>query len=46
VDVADQGLARRVLRYRAERQLRNGALVHRMAGLFGSAGLAEIQVDR
>lgn len=45
VDVADQALARRVLRYRADRQLRNGALAHRMAGLFSSAGLAEIQVE-
>lgn len=45
VDVADQALARRVLRYRADRQLRNGALAHRMAGLFRSAGLAGVAVE-
>ncbi|HET6749665.1 MAG TPA: hypothetical protein VFL71_10420 [Actinomycetes bacterium] len=45
VDVADQALARRVLRYRADRLLRNGTLAHRMAGLFATAGLSEVQVE-
>jgi len=30
VDVEDQTLARRVLRFRADRLLRNGTLAHRM----------------
>lgn len=45
VDVADQALARRVLRYRADRLLRNGTLAHRTAGLFVTAGLSEVQVE-
>jgi SAM-dependent methyltransferase len=45
VDVADQELARRVLRFRADHLLRNGALAHRMAGLFVRAGLTGVAVE-
>jgi SAM-dependent methyltransferase len=41
VDVADQALARRVLRFRADHALRNGVLAHRMGGLFVRAGLTD-----
>lgn len=45
VDVANQELARRVLRFRADHALRNGTLAHRMGGLFMRAGLIEISVE-
>jgi SAM-dependent methyltransferase len=45
VDVADQELARRVLRFRADHALRNGTLAHRMGGLFLRAGLVEVSVE-
>lgn len=45
VDVEDQELARRVLRFRADRLLRNGTLAHRMAGLFVEAGLTDVAVE-
>jgi SAM-dependent methyltransferase len=45
VDVADQELARSVLRFRADHALRNGTLAHRMGGLFVRAGLAEVVVE-
>ena len=45
VDVADQELARKVLRFRADRLLRNGTLAHRMGGLFVGAGLSEVSVE-
>jgi SAM-dependent methyltransferase len=45
VDVADQELARRVLRFRADHALRNGTLAHRMGGLFARAGLTDVSVD-
>lgn len=45
VDVADQDLARRVLRFRADYGLRNGTLAHRMAGLFVAAGLRDVRVE-
>lgn len=45
VDVPDQELARRVLRFRAERALRNGTLAHQMGRLFVQAGLADVQVE-
>jgi SAM-dependent methyltransferase len=45
VDVADQELARRVLRFRADHALRNGTLAHRMAGLFVGAGLSDVSVE-
>jgi ubiquinone/menaquinone biosynthesis C-methylase UbiE len=45
VDVADQELARKVLRFRADHALRNGTLAHRMGGLFVQAGLTDISVE-
>lgn len=45
VDVADQDVARRVLRFRADHALRNGTLAHRMGGLFVRAGLTEVAVE-
>ena len=45
VDVPDQELARRVLRFRADHLLRNGTLAHRMGGLFVRTGLTDIDVE-
>jgi SAM-dependent methyltransferase len=45
VDVADQELARRVLRFRADHLLRNGTLAHRLGGLFAEAGLVDVHVE-
>lgn len=45
VGVADQTLARRVRRFRADHGLRHGTLAHQMAGLFADAGLRDIDVD-
>jgi SAM-dependent methyltransferase len=45
VDVTDQALARRVLRFRADHGLRNGTLAHRMSGLFVRSGLTDIAVE-
>jgi SAM-dependent methyltransferase len=45
VEVEDQDLARRVLRFRADHALRNGTLAHRMGGLFVAAGLADVIVE-
>lgn len=45
VDVADQELARRVLRFRADHALRNGTLAHRTGGIFVRAGLADVAVN-
>jgi SAM-dependent methyltransferase len=45
VDVHDQDLARRVLRFRADHALRNGTLAHRMGGLFVESGLTDVSVD-
>lgn len=45
VDVEDQELARRVLRFRADHQLRQGTLAHRMGGLFAAAGLTDLHVE-
>lgn len=45
VDVPDQALARRVLRFRADVALRNGTIAHRMGGLFADAGLTDIVVE-
>jgi SAM-dependent methyltransferase len=45
VDVADQDLARKVLRFRADRLLRQGTLSHRLAGAFASVGLRDIVVE-
>ncbi len=41
----DRELARRVLRYRAERGLRQGTLGHRMAALFTRSGLADVESE-
>jgi SAM-dependent methyltransferase len=45
VDVADQELAQRVLRFRADHGLRNGRLAHHMGRLFVRARLADVQVE-
>ena len=43
--IRDRALARRILRYRCDQMLRNGALAHHVAGLFVSAGLREVMVE-
>jgi SAM-dependent methyltransferase len=45
LDIADQWLARRVLRFRADRMLRHGALAHRHAGLLAARGCTHTQVE-
>jgi SAM-dependent methyltransferase len=45
VELEDQELARRVLRFRADHALRNGTLAHRMGGLFAAAGLTDVSVE-
>ncbi|NBE83928.1 methyltransferase domain-containing protein [Micromonospora rubida] len=45
LDIADQGLARRVLRFRADALLRNGTLAHQHAGLLAAHGLVDITVE-
>jgi SAM-dependent methyltransferase len=45
VDVEDQDLARRVLRFRADHLLRNGTIAHRAGGLLAEAGLGGIVVE-
>jgi SAM-dependent methyltransferase len=45
VAVSGQGLARRVLQFRAELALRNGTLAHEMGRLFTDAGLTAVQVE-
>jgi SAM-dependent methyltransferase len=45
VDVPDQELARRILRFRADHLLRNGTLAHRMGGHFSAAGLEDVSVE-
>ena len=45
VECADQELARKVRRFRADHALRNGTLAHRMAGRFAAAGLRDIRVE-
>lgn len=45
LDIEDQDLARRVLRFRTEVGLRNGALAHRHAGLLAERGLGQITVE-
>ncbi len=45
LEFPDQELARRVLRYRAERGLRNGALAHHMPAMFSDAGLCQVTVE-
>lgn len=45
LDIADQELARRVLRFRADVGLRNGSLAHRHAGLLAVRGIRDITVE-
>jgi SAM-dependent methyltransferase len=45
VDVADQDLAGRVLRFRAAHGVRNGTLAHQMGRLFIRAGLTEVTIE-
>ncbi|MDG9678781.1 methyltransferase domain-containing protein [Micromonospora sp. DH14] len=45
LDIADQNLARRVLRFRADALLRNGTLAHQHAGLLATHGLVDITVE-
>ncbi|MDN3027862.1 methyltransferase domain-containing protein [Streptomyces sp. S.PB5] len=45
LDIDDQDLARRVLRYRADVSLRNGTLAHRHAGLLTARGLRDLTVE-
>jgi SAM-dependent methyltransferase len=45
IEFPDQSLARSVLRYRADHQLRNGTIAHHVAGIFLDAGLNSIQVE-
>ncbi|MEV0427995.1 methyltransferase domain-containing protein [Micromonospora sp. NPDC050495] len=45
LDIADQSLARRVLRFRADVLLRNGTLAHHHAGLLAAHGLVAITVE-
>jgi ubiquinone/menaquinone biosynthesis C-methylase UbiE len=43
VDVPDQELARRILRFRADCAVRNGRLAHQLGRLFVKAGLADVR---
>jgi SAM-dependent methyltransferase len=45
VDIPDQELARRVLRWRADEGVRNGALAHQMHRLLDRAGLSDVRVE-
>lgn len=45
MELADQALARRVLRYRADHMLRNGTIAHRAASIFRQAGLTGIEAE-
>ena len=45
MELADQDLARRVLRYRADHMLRNGTIAHRTASILHQAGLSRIDVE-
>ncbi|MEW6737664.1 MAG: methyltransferase domain-containing protein [Acidobacteriota bacterium] len=42
---ADQELARRVLRFRADHLLRNGTLAHQLPGLLATIGVTDITVE-
>ena len=46
MEFPDSELARRVLRYRAERGLRNGTLAHSMDGMFRDRGLSDVRVEQ
>ncbi|MEY9839546.1 methyltransferase domain-containing protein [Streptacidiphilus sp. EB103A] len=45
LDITDQHLARRVLRYRADHLLRNGTLAHQHAGLMAARAMSDITVE-
>ncbi|MFE9424240.1 methyltransferase domain-containing protein [Kitasatospora sp. NPDC006697] len=45
LDIADQDLARRVLRFRADVQLRHGTLAHRHAGLLSRHNLRDVNTE-
>jgi SAM-dependent methyltransferase len=45
VDVEDQELARRVLRFRADHLLRNGTIAHRVPGLLNELGVDDPRVE-
>ncbi|MEV2238397.1 methyltransferase domain-containing protein [Micromonospora sp. NPDC049891] len=45
LDITDQNLARRVLRFRADVLLRNGTLAHQHAGLLATHGLVDVTVE-
>lgn len=45
LDIDDQALARRVLRFRADVALRNGSLAHQHAGLLAARGLHDITLE-
>lgn len=45
LDIEDQNLAAKVLRFRADVGLRNGTLAHRHAGLLAARGLVDIAVE-
>jgi SAM-dependent methyltransferase len=45
MEFQDQELARSVLRYRANHQLRNGTIAHQVAGIFLDAGLQFTQIE-
>jgi SAM-dependent methyltransferase len=45
VNIPDQDLARRVLRFRADHGVRHGGLAHQMSRLYVGAGLAGVQVE-
>jgi len=45
LEFPDQGLASKVLRFRAERGLRNGMLAARMGKLFSETGLTDVQCE-
>jgi ubiquinone/menaquinone biosynthesis C-methylase UbiE len=46
IELADQELAQRVLRYRADQMLRNGTIAHRMPKMFRDAGLKSVDAER
>ncbi|MEV8313684.1 hypothetical protein AB0Q95_05875 [Streptomyces sp. NPDC059900] len=45
LDIEDQHLAARVLRFRAQSGLRNGTLAHRHPGMLAARGLEEVAVE-
>jgi SAM-dependent methyltransferase len=45
LDIADQQLARRVLRFRADVLLRNGTLAHQHPGILAARGLTDVAVE-